>query len=79
MTASPAFVVAPPFSSMAADPVHHTSVVDACLGVCVQCGGTDRLFVETERGIVSHCYRCGDESLKRRRPLSCPGGAGDDR
>ena len=47
------------------------TVTDVCTGTCVQCGAADRLFVQTDIGIVSCCYQCGDETLLDRRPQFC--------
>ena len=52
--------------------LHHPTVRGVCLGMCAQCGGTDRLFIETEAGVFSRCYQCGDESRLGHRPMSCP-------
>ncbi len=42
-----------------------------CLGGCAWCGARDRVFVQTNHGILSRCPQCGDEATLSRCPSQC--------
>lgn len=45
-----------------------------CLSGCPSCGAPDRVYAETDHGVVSHCWECGDASHLDGCPQQCDHG-----
>jgi hypothetical protein len=46
-------------------------IVDTCLTECTTCGMDNRIFAVTDHGVMTRCFRCGDQWEQTRIPWWC--------